>query len=399
VSLSSLSSLSIGLVLGSSTGGVGAHVRDLAAGLVARGHQVTVAAPEQTGEQFGFARLGARFNPVRIPNSVNPLRDLGTVRALRAALAGTGVVHAHGVRAGALTGLALARHGQDTPIVVTLHNAMLASGPKLRLLTRLEQLAVRRAAVVLGASADLVEHARGLGAREARLGPVPAPPLPAPVRDRAQVRAELGLDGAADGASGGDRVLVLAIGRLAPQKDYPTMLRAARLWQQARQPAEPDRDARAGAGTAKAPRLVIAGDGPLRGALQTEIDTLGLDALLLGRRADVADLLAAADILVLSSAWEARALTVQEAMRAGVPVVAASTGGTPDLVGDAAVLVPAGDAGALADAVLRLAEHPGERERLAALGRERAGRWPDTGQVLSELEALYSSLAARPMKR
>jgi glycosyltransferase involved in cell wall biosynthesis len=373
--------LRIALVLGTSTGGIGMHVHDLAAGFVERGHQVTVAGPGQTEEHFGFTRVGAYFRPVPISASANPGRDLSAVRALRAAVADTEVVHAHGVRAGALTGLALAR--RDTPRVVTLHNAMLAGGIRSTLLTGLEKLAVLRADVVLGASADLVERARALGARDARLGPVPAPPLPAPSRDRAQLRAELGVDDGVGGNGGPAQILVLAIGRLAPQKDYATLLQAASLWQRAWAMTKPGQ---------APPRLVIAGDGPLRAALQGEIDSLGLDAALLGHREDMADLLAAADLLALCSTWEARALAVQEAMRAGLPVVATRVGGIPELTRDAALLVPPGDAGELARAVVELATEPALRAQLAERGRVRASRWPDTEQCLFQLGELYAGL-------
>ena len=383
--------LTIALVLGTSVGGIGAHVRELAAGLVARGNRVIVAGPAEIAERFGFGGVGAEFRPVPITGSVDPARGVAVVRALRSALVGADVVHAHGVRAGAFTGIALAR--RDTPSVVTLHNAMLASGVRSRLLAGLEKLAVLRADVVLGASADLVERARTLGARDAQFGPVPAPPMPLPTRDRAHVRAELGVDGASDGSSdndSADRILVLAVGRLAPQKDYPTLLQAARIWQQDWQLVE---------SPLPAPRLVVAGDGPLRDALQAEIDTLSLDAALLGHRMDVADLLAAADILALSSTWEARPLVVQEAMRAGVPVVATAVGGTPELAHDAAVLVPPEDPDALAAAVARLARDPGERARLAAAGLERSRSWPDAEQCLAQLSELYSALTTMPRKR
>ena len=373
--------LTIALVLGTSIGGIGAHVRELAAGLVARGNRVIVAGPADTAGRFGFGDVGSDFRPVPITGSVDPARGVAVVRTLRSAIADADVVHAHGVRAGALTGIALARRG--TPSVVTLHNAMLASGVRSRLLTGLERLAVLRADVVLGASADLVERARTLGARDARFGPVPAPPLPEPTSDRAHVRSELGADG-------DDGILVLAVGRLAPQKDYPTLLQAARIWQQDWQLID---------SPLPAPRLVIAGSGPLREALQAEINTLGLDAVLLGQRTDVADLLAAADVFVLSSTWEARPLAVQEAMRAGVPVVATAVGGTPELAHDAALLVPPGDPNALAAAVARLAREPAERARLAAAGRDRARSWPDAEQCLTQLSELYSVLTAMPRKR
>jgi glycosyltransferase involved in cell wall biosynthesis len=384
--------LHIALVLGASTGGIGAYVRDLAAGLVERGCRVSVAAPAETGERFGFTGVGATFRPVPITRYVNPARGATIVRALRSAVGAADVVHAHGVRAGALTGIALAR--RDTPSVVTLHNAILASGVRSRLLTGLEKLAVLRADMVLGASADLVEHARVLGARDPRYCPVPAPSLPPPTKERAQMRAELrvgsgagGGEGAGEGAD--ERVLVLAVGRLAPQKDYATLLHAARIWQHELHPT--------GSPT-PAPRLVIVGSGPLREPLQAQIDALGLDATLLGHRADIADLLAAADLLAMSSAWEARSLAVQEAMRAGVPVVATAVGGTPELARDAAVLVPPGDPQALATAVTRLAQDPDERARLAAMGRERASQWPDAEQCLTQLSELYSTLAATSRK-
>lgn len=372
--------LRVALVLGSSVGGIGTHVRELAAGLVRHGERVTVAGPAETGERFGFADVGAEFRPVRIGTSANPVNGVAAIRALRSALDGADVVHAHGVRAGALTGIALTR--RDTPSVVTLHNAMLASGVRSRLLTALEKLAVLRADVVLGASADLVERARALGARDARFSAVPALPLPEPTRGRAQVRADLVADDA--------QVLVLAVGRLAPQKDYATLLHAARIWREAW---------RLDGSAMPAPRLVIAGDGPLREALQAEIDARLLDTLLLGHRTDVADLLAAADIVALSSIWEARPLAVQEAMRAGVPVVATAVGGTPELARDAAVLVPPGDPDAIATAVTRLARHPDERARVAALGRERAREWPNAEQCLAQLREIYSTLAAMPRKR
>ena len=356
----------IALVLGTSTGGVGVHVLDLAREFVQRGHDVVVAGPPQTEELFRFTEYGAQFRPVRISAAPSPVNDMRAIAALRHDLAGADVVHAHGVRAGALTGLALLR--TNTPSVVTLHNAMLAGGVKARLLGGLERLAVRRADVVLGASEDLAARAKKLGAREARLGPVPAPPQPASLRKREDVRAELGLE------DDEGEILALAVGRLAPQKDYPTLLAAAKHWKGA------------------AIRVAIAGDGPLRAPLQAEIDAHDLNAVLLGHRGDVSDLLAAADLLVLSSTWEARALVVQEAMRAGVPVVATWVGGIPGLVGDAAVLVPPGSADALAAAVSRLARDPDARSRLAAAGRAHAESWPDLDQCATDLIELYASL-------
>jgi glycosyltransferase involved in cell wall biosynthesis len=167
--------------------------------------------------------------------------------------------------------------------------------------------------------------------------------------------------------------VLLAVGRLAPQKDYPTMLAAARLWN--------DLD--------PTPVLAIAGDGPLRGQMQASIDHDGLPVRLLGARDDVADLLAAADAVVLTSTWEARALVAQEALRAGVPLVATAVGGVPGLVGDAALLVPAGDPAALAAAVRRVLTEPGLAATLAGAGRVQSSAWPDETAVQEMLIKLY----------
>lgn len=403
--------LRLALVLGSAVGGIGAHVLDLAGGFTARGARVLVAAPAATGAHFDFAAVGATFVPVDIAASPHPARDLAAVRALRRIAVGADVVHAHGVRAGALTGLAglggpgprsvtrraapnstgLSTTGPSTTgpdvtglnsaaphspgsgrpprasaagRVVTLHNAMLATGLKARALTALECLAVRRADVVLGASPDLVERARRLGARDARFGPVPADPAAAPQRTRAEVRRELGLDDTA--------TLILAVGRLAPQKDYPSLLTAAASLERA--------------------TVGIAGGGPLQDALQARITAERLPVTLLGQRSDVPDLLAAADVFVLSSTWEARSLAVQEALRAGLPVVATAAGGTEELVGEAGLLVPAGDPAALAAALQQLVDQPDERARRAALGRAVAAALPGLPESLDQLSAIYAEV-------
>lgn len=354
------------LVLGSSTGGIGAHVLSLVRGLTAHGVAVTVAAPAATGDHFGFADAGARFVPVEIGSSPRP-SDMAAARTLRDACANAHVVHAHGLRAGLMAGSALGRRPGRTPIVLTLHNAVLATGPRAGFAHLMEGRAVRLADVVLGASGDLVERARKLGAADARLGPVGAPVLPAPRRERAAVRAEL---------SSTDRPILLAVGRLAPQKSYPQLLDAAERWTK----LDP------------VPLVVIAGDGPMREELQARIDADYLPVRLLGHRDDIADLLVAADVVVLPSRWEARSLVAQEALRGGVPLVATDVGGIPELVGDAAVLVPYGDADALADAVAGLVTDSSRRAELAAAGPVQAQTWPDetdtVGQVLSVYEEL-----------
>jgi glycosyltransferase involved in cell wall biosynthesis len=114
---------------------------------------------------------------------------------------------------------------------------------------------------------------------------------------------------------------------------------------------------------------------------------------LLGHRDDVADLLAAADLAVVSSVWEARQLFAQEAMRAGVPLVATAVGGIPELLGDAAVLVPAGEVDALDRAVRELLADPAARVRYARAAHAQAATWPTSAQTLAQVQEVYAQLS------
>ncbi|NEE04691.1 glycosyltransferase family 4 protein [Phytoactinopolyspora halotolerans] len=372
------------IVLSTSSGGVGRHVRSVVDRLPELGVHPHVIAPAATGDKFGFSmpqhaetaggsRLldprDAVFTPVEIYTRPRPRQDLSALIELRKLLAGADVVHAHGFRAAALTGLALGRRRPGrTPLVATWHNAVLGSMPRRALLSGLERLAARRADVTLGASSDLVGRALALGAEDARLAPVAAPALPPSEKGREQMRAELGV---------GDRPVVLAVGRLAPQKDYDTLLAAVARWGH-RHPQ---------------PAVLVAGDGPEMDRLRRDAENARIDIRFLGRRDDIADLLAAADVYVITSRWEARALVVQEAMRAGVPVVATAVGGLPELVDDDGILVPAGSAAAVSDAVVTLLDDDDLRRELAQRGRERSAHWPDEDATAEQLAGIYAELA------
>lgn len=144
------------------------------------------------------------------------------------------------------------------------------------------------------------------------------------------------------------------------------------------------------------PLLVIAGEGVLRTDLQRRIETEDLPVRLLGSRRDVPELLAAADLALLPSRWESRSVFAQEALRAGVPLVATEVGGTPELVGDAAELVPYGDAGALGGAVVRLLGDPGRRQWLVERGTWQAGTWPTEDATVAQVLSVYDELT-RPV--
>jgi glycosyltransferase involved in cell wall biosynthesis len=106
-------------------------------------------------------------------------------------------------------------------------------------------------------------------------------------------------------------------------------------------------------------------------------------------------LLGAADVVVVPSRWEARALIVQEAMHAGRPVVASKVGGIPDLTGAGALLVPPGDPAALAAAVTAVLDQPVLAARLSRAASARATSLPSAADALAAALSRYVSLAAR----
>jgi glycosyltransferase involved in cell wall biosynthesis len=185
------------------------------------------------------------------------------------------------------------------------------------------------------------------------------------------------------------RVPVVAfVGRLAPQKDPGTLLRAlAKLDSQTY-------------------HAVIAGSGPDADQVRSEIARLGLGGSveLLGLRDDVSEILAAADVFVLSSSYECLPISVIEAMAAGLPVVATGVGGVPELVveGETGFIVRPHDHEALADALRSVLADPDLRRRLGEAARTRAEAHFGIERFRGEHVAVYlrelerRGMAARP---
>ncbi|WP_119154020.1 glycosyltransferase [Caldimonas tepidiphila] len=205
-------------------------------------------------------------------------------------------------------------------------------------------------------------------------GVVPAPPPP---QARQRVRQELGLCPTTP--------LALFAGRLAEPANLPTLLRAMQQLQGARPEL----------------RLAIAGDGPLRPWLEREIAALGLRqrVCLLGERADLADLRAAANFLVRPSLREATSGVVLEAMASGLPVIASRGGGNAELIEHerTGLLFDARDAGALARAMATLACDGPLRLRLAAAARARVQQSHGVASMVRAIERRYdAALDQRP---
>ncbi|MCM2374830.1 GT4 family glycosyltransferase PelF [Aporhodopirellula aestuarii] len=172
---------------------------------------------------------------------------------------------------------------------------------------------------------------------------------------------------------------VTLVARLSEEKDVANLIRAMAI----------------AIDSSKALRLRIIGDGSERAKLETLTQSLGLERVVefLGRRSDVADLLAQASVFVLPSRSEGISLTLLEAMARGLPVVATSVGGTPEVVvdGETGLLVPAGDVVALADAIVELNQHAEAAAEMGRQGRKRVEQHFTIERMVHEYERLYEA--------
>ena len=198
---------------------------------------------------------------------------------------------------------------------------------------------------------------------------------PGSVQPRGATRAELGL-------LESDR-MVLSVGSLSTQKAQHLLIESFQ------------RLARRMSGA----RLVLAGEGPLRGELEQQVADAGLSerVMFLGERDDVADLMEAADVFALTSMREGLSISILEAMRGGCSVIATRIGGTAEVVvdGETGWIVPPGNASATADALLNLLQDRTRSRAFAAAGRDRWSRWFTADRMVSETERLYrAELAA-----
>ena len=178
------------------------------------------------------------------------------------------------------------------------------------------------------------------------------------------------------------RPLLVAAGALTREKGHRTLIEAF---------------ARVASGMTGA-RLVVIGAGPERAALESCIAAHGLAGRveLPGELEDAASRIAGATILVQPSLREALGTAVLEAMALGVPVIASATGGLTELLADDhGVLVPPGDAPALAAALESLLADPARRARLAGRGLERV-RGFDSARVAAAVAGVYRSALTEP---
>jgi L-malate glycosyltransferase len=147
-------------------------------------------------------------------------------------------------------------------------------------------------------------------------------------------------------------------------------------------------------------RLILIGDGPDRFPAERQVRERGLEArtAFLGKRDEFVDILAASDVFLLPSEQESFGLAALEAMSCGVPVVASSVGGIPEVVVDGATgyLARAGDVSAMADRVLQLVSDPAIWAAFSRRARERTIERFQLAPAIDAYEALYRRVLEKP---
>jgi glycosyltransferase involved in cell wall biosynthesis len=360
-------------------GGAPSHVLQLMEHMVKRGHAVGLcSAPEPRLTQTA-GRLGVPVfpnphfvRPVSLRHDVVALAPV--VRALRSFV--PDLVHAHSTKAGFATRLCAAILGFKA-VVFTSHGWAFNEA-ETEWKRRAYEFAERYAAKVTTKIICVSEYHRSLAlrcnvGRPDQLVVIPNGIDPGlfPGAKGDEIRKEFSLNGHA---------VIVVVSRLAPPKDFTTLLKAATLL--------PDKC-----------KLLIVGDGELRQKTEGLIKDLGLGSkvTLTGNRTDIPDFLSASDVFALSSLSEGLPITIIEAMMSALPVVATNVGGVPELVDEGAgILVPPGAPEMLAKAITSLVADPDMRKAMGQSGRQRALEHFTLDRMLTATEMLYEDLSSLP---
>jgi glycosyltransferase involved in cell wall biosynthesis len=290
------------------------------------------------------------------------------------------VVHAHWAVPNGFIAAGVSE-SRRIPLIVTLHGSDISVSEKKPWFARLARRAFAQASVVTAPSDDLLERAARLGAKgELQLVPWGADPdLFHPDPDVGQrLRRRLGL--------AEEDVLVLGVGRFVRWKGFDDLVVSVAR-------------AREEVPTLK---LVLVGDGDIRGELETRVAELGIESLVsfagMAVRDEVRAYLAAADIVAVPSVHaggfvDGQPTVALEAMATAKPLVVTRVGGLPDLVraGENGLVVDERDPRALAGAIVTLARDGARRAEMGAAGRERVQRELNWDAVADRLVGVYES--------
>jgi glycosyltransferase involved in cell wall biosynthesis len=310
--------------------------------------------------------------PIHVAGRVDPLAVLRMAALIRSERCD--LVHTHDYKTTVMgfTAAAFAR----VPIVANLHGDT-GESKRVRFYEWFNYRVLRLCGAVVAVSPEIRERAAPFVSaprlRQIDNG-IDIDGLRARVHPDRRLRDELGLPAATP--------LIGMVGRLAPEKGHAVMLEALR---------------RLDHGDAPPPHLVVAGDGPLRGAIEAAVASAGLRPRvhLLGARADLPDVYPALTALAHPSLREGLPLVVLEAAALGVPIVASAVGAIPQALdqGRAGLLVPSEDAAALAAALGGLVRDPAGARRLGA----RAAAHVEARYSARRMAAQYLDGVYRPL--
>jgi glycosyltransferase involved in cell wall biosynthesis len=347
-------------------GGAQVAVLDLV-GHLPEGISPVVAAGEHGFLEDQCAKLGIPFRLV--PHLVQPMSPKNDVRALievwrliRAER--PAVVHSHTSKAGLLA--RLAAWAARTPSVFTAHTWSFDEGvPRLR---QILGIPAERLVSRLGGKIITVSDANTEKALKNKIAPA-----------HSIVRIWNGVPDTDQRASPGThpQPVLISVARMVQQKDFFSLLQAA-------------------AGLSGDWQLWLVGDGPNRERLEALKVELGLTDRVhfLGARRDVPELLAKADLFVLASHWEGLPISIIEAMRAGLPVVASDVGGVSEQVSDGVngFLTPAADVDVLRSKLQKLIDSPDSMKQMGAAGRKRFEQDFRIEKAISRTLEIYESV-------
>lgn len=309
----------------------------------------------ETAEQI--EKLGWPVTTLDVSPGVRPVIFFKLVRLFRQARAG--IVHTHNTKP-LLYAVPAAQLAGVQRVIHTRHGRRHGA---TRRQDYLFNLAAGRADRIVSVSSDIAELAAGEGLPRKKLVTI-------------HNGIDLSLFPATVPQPSGP---VVFVGRLSPEKDIPTLLRAAAIAVN----EEPSF------------RLHLAGAGPSLGELQSLAEKLGLGerVVFLGQRNDVAEILAGASLFVLSSVTEGISLALLEAMARGLPVVATAVGGNAEVIvdGETGMLVSPQSPAELAAAMLQVYRRPELARRMGAAGRKRVEARFDSRMMVARYESLYLS--------
>ncbi|HEY8552451.1 MAG TPA: N-acetyl-alpha-D-glucosaminyl L-malate synthase BshA [Thermaerobacter sp.] len=374
--------LRIGISCYPSSGGSGVVATELGHQLAARGHQVHFISHD-VPFRLDLTRPGIHFHPVEVPSYplfTYPPYDLALANQM-AAVAETwelDLLHVHyAIPHATAAYLARAMLGPGRPlrVVTTLHGTditLLGTHPSFQ---RIVEFSINQSDAVTVVSRYLREATLAAFRVERPLEVIPNFVDPAVFRPPAQRDDPALRRGLAEP---GERVL-LHVSNFRPAKDAPTVIAVfARVCREV--PA----------------RLLLVGHGPDVDRCAHMARQLGIAdrVRFLGEHTDVARLLAAADLFLLPSRQEAFGLAALEAMACGVPVVAARTGGLPEVVehGKTGYLLPPGDVEGMARCALELLRDPDRHAAFARAAAATARRRFAAEAIVPRYEALYRRL-------